>query len=1044
MAFRPLRIAFLAGAVAALSVSYAEAVVVPPNFVVENAVPNVTFEIPTRIAFLPDGRMLVAEKRGRVWMVANGVRNPVPFWESEDEVLNEGDRGLLAVAADPGFATNRRVYFLYVVDPDTNGVDSDTDSFGRLTRYTVSTTNPDVVDMSSRTVLIGTGWADAPVVGSTSHSAGDLGFGRDGSLFVSFGDGAHFTGVDAGGLDPPLFEPGRASPLEDIGAFRAQWIGSLSGKILRIDPGTGHGYPSNPFWDGNPLSVESRVWCYGLRNPFRFARRPGTGHTDPSLGQPGTLYIGDVGWQFWEEHDVARTGGLNFGWPCYEGANPQPSYQAANPAHHSCDSLGLGDDDGVLTGPSVWYHHMNPQSSVPNGLQGNTSIGGAFYTGNIYPPLYQNHYFIADFGWEWIKLAQVDENDNILSVTPFAEAADGPVDIEAHPIVGDLFYVAILAGEVRRIRWTGPFGNNQPPLAVAEAMPTSGVAPMDVSFSSAGSSDPDGDPLAVSWNFGDGTGSTSPDPVHTYTANGVYQAVLTVDDGRAGLARDTVVVSVTGYYQFPSAPVRDDFNRPDGPVGSPWTGYVSGLDVQGGTATSTCCDVLGIWDGAVFGADQEAYFTFSAVPNQAHTLILKAQGISWTEGWLEFRYDPAAQMVWLFGYSPAGGYQGFGGVAATFVPGDRFGARAWASGLVQVFRNGALIGWGSTEAWPFNAAGGRLGIVLESASPARFDDFGGGDIVINTPPSGTVATPADSSFYVFGDTLHMSATASDDQQTPGTLGYEWRIDLHHGNHVHPGQYGGSGPYAWYVAAPHEDGTDVWYEIELRVTDAGGLVDTSRISVFPELDQAPGPVEIDPPTPRSGEPAMYRFRVHNTGRINSPPARWRLIAGPVLLAEGDVAPAALDSVLVQATVPPLLGPGLHTLRLVVDTLGAVVETSETNNACVRLVEIASGPPPAGATGDPPRVLALSAARPSPSPGAVSFALDLPAAARIRFEIFDLAGRRVWEESETGYEAGRWTLRWSGKDRGGAPVATGIYRARVTVDGQTIGRAIAVLR
>jgi glucose/arabinose dehydrogenase len=90
----------------------------PANFVVENAVPGVAFDIPTSVAYFPDGSMLVSEKRGRVWRVTNGVRAASPLWAHENEVLDQHDRGLLCVAVDPNYATNRHVYMLYTVDPD--------------------------------------------------------------------------------------------------------------------------------------------------------------------------------------------------------------------------------------------------------------------------------------------------------------------------------------------------------------------------------------------------------------------------------------------------------------------------------------------------------------------------------------------------------------------------------------------------------------------------------------------------------------------------------------------------------------------------------------------------------------------------------------------------------------------------------------------------------------------------------------------------------------------------------------------------------------
>src|SRR5207253_3733863 len=73
---------------------------------------------------------------------------------------------------------------------------------------------------------------------------------------------------------------------------------------------------------------------------------------------------------------------------------------------------------------------------------------------------------------------------------------------------------------------------NLPPVANAAGSPTSGYAPLAVSFSSAGSSDPEGGILTYSWNFGDGTTSTSANPSHTYSTPGPYSAILTVTDNQ--------------------------------------------------------------------------------------------------------------------------------------------------------------------------------------------------------------------------------------------------------------------------------------------------------------------------------------------------------------------------------------------------------------------------------------------------------------------------------------------------------------------------------
>ncbi|MFM2006317.1 MAG: hypothetical protein RLZZ09_1972, partial [Pseudomonadota bacterium] len=83
------------------------------------------------------------------------------------------------------------------------------------------------------------------------------------------------------------------------------------------------------------------------------------------------------------------------------------------------------------------------------------------------------------------------------------------------------------------------------PVAVAAASPLSGNAPLTVGFSSNGSSDSDGTIVAYAWNFGDGTNSAEPNPLHTYSTPGTYNAVLTVSDsqGLNSSAGVTIVVN---------------------------------------------------------------------------------------------------------------------------------------------------------------------------------------------------------------------------------------------------------------------------------------------------------------------------------------------------------------------------------------------------------------------------------------------------------------------------------------------------------------------
>ena len=103
--------------------------------------------------------------------------------------------------------------------------------------------------------------------------------------------------------------------------------------------------------------------------------------------------------------------------------------------------------------------------------------------------------------------------------------------------------------KIRRIRY---LQSNQAPVAIVSADRTSGPQPLDVTFSSAGSNDPEGQPITYSWDFGDGTSSTASNPVHTYTNPGQYVVRLTVSDGVNSSISTPLTISVG------NVPERDD------------------------------------------------------------------------------------------------------------------------------------------------------------------------------------------------------------------------------------------------------------------------------------------------------------------------------------------------------------------------------------------------------------------------------------------------------------------------------------------------------
>lgn len=512
----------------------------PSGYYLENVHPGSSFVLPVATTFAPDGRIFVAEKRGMVWVIENGQRLPQPFIDLRHEVMSHHDRGLLGMTLHPEFDSNGYIYLLYTVDHDGTGSYQRTDVFSRLTRYTADGNNLNVADLSSRHILVGetfsTGWPACYY----SHVIGTVLFGSDGSLLVGSGDAASYNHTDAGGLYNNCFGPDRIDPIENIGSYRSIYNGSLAGKVIRIDPETGLGLASNPFYTGNPSDTESKIWVSGLRNPFRFSVGI-DGVVDPTLGNPGTLYIGDVGWGAWEDLNVA-TGGENFGWPCYEGPNPHNGYQNGNPAHSGCNTLPASEH----TSPQHYFHHNNANLSFPSGLRGFTIVAGDVYEGTRYPEELHGKVFYGDYVSGWIAYTTPDTPGSIAPNHTVLSTGAGPiVDIRYNSNDQLMYMVNIGAGTVSALRHVNDT-DNVIPVPIASAAPLQGAAPLEVHFTGSESFDPLGGTLQFEWDFGDGSVSTEANPVHTYTARGLYTATLTVWNNLNNSASTSVEINVAG------------------------------------------------------------------------------------------------------------------------------------------------------------------------------------------------------------------------------------------------------------------------------------------------------------------------------------------------------------------------------------------------------------------------------------------------------------------------------------------------------------------
>ena len=328
------------------------------------------------------------------------------------------------------------------------------------------------MDYSSRLVLFGeTASTGFPNI-HQSHGTGELVFGTDGTLLASFGDGASYSSVDQGSASETYYTQAIADGIitsaQNVGAYRSQLPDVSSGKVLRLDPATGDGVPSNPNYNAaSPRSMESRTWASGLRNPCRMNKRPGTGDHNPANGDPGVFYIGDVGWGNREELNVMDAPGLNFGWPKHEGMTHLPGYNNTTyePTVHELPRIDWRGGTARAYINGTIYNVGSSQVPGPN-FTGNCSIGGVWYTGDDFPAEYKNTYFHADYGGDWIMNFVMDANDNVTEVRNFKSGSNGIVYIATSPVDGGIYYVGNAQGnsnnsvnEVRKIA----YASNAPP-----------------------------------------------------------------------------------------------------------------------------------------------------------------------------------------------------------------------------------------------------------------------------------------------------------------------------------------------------------------------------------------------------------------------------------------------------------------------------------------------------------------------------------------------------------------------------------------------------
>ena len=500
---------------------------------------------PMELDLLDDGRILFVERHGdvKIFDPEQGATQIIATFI----VFSKLEEGLLGVAVDPDYATNRWVYFAYSA-PDESEI--------RVARFVLEGTT---LDFDSEKILL-----EIPVQrDECCHVAGSLEFGPDGALFIAIGDNTNPFASDG-------FAP--IDEREDRSPWDAQKSSAntndLRGNILRIKPEADGTYsiPDGNLFPRDGSGGRPEIYVMGNRNPFRLSIDARTGYlywgeVGPDAGEDGPVR----GPKGHDEVNQARQAG-NFGWPHFVGDNkPYHDYNFATEESGALfDPAAPVNDSPHNTGARVlppaqpafiWYPY-GPSEEFPLVGDGgrNAMAGPVFYyddyeaTDRTFPRYYDGKLFTYDWIRGWIMAVTMDENGDFMRMERFMPGMEfsNPMDMLFGP---DGVMVLLEYGKawnqrnedarLVRIEYTS---SNRAPMVQVRATPTLGAAPLTVVFSALGSRDPEGEALSYAWDF-EGKGavqSTDAEASFTFEQPGRYKVRLTVTDAEGKAATEEI------------------------------------------------------------------------------------------------------------------------------------------------------------------------------------------------------------------------------------------------------------------------------------------------------------------------------------------------------------------------------------------------------------------------------------------------------------------------------------------------------------------------
>jgi cytochrome c len=381
---------------------------------------------PTQMSIAADGKVFFLEREGKVkvWNPADNKTTEI----AQIAASATAEDGMLGLALDPGFATNKNLFIYYSPAGD--------DKYLGLFRYTLGSDGK--LDTASKKLLLRINYE------RNDHSAGGIYFDSNGLLYMGVGDDTYIN--DQAGESKingysPMDE--RQTPMSKRHDSQRTAANSkdLRGKILRIKPKSDGTYeiPSGNMFTDTAKGLPE-IFTMGNRNPFRISvdmktnilywcePGPNAGAADPKRGPANT-----------EEINMAKEPGF-YGWPYFIGNNVPfvdydyttgvsgSAFDTAHPINESPNNSGPKELPKPV--PAMAWYGYNQDPVWPDF---GSSFTDAAMAGPIYhfdstlnspvklPKQYDNHFFLFDWGRSFIKAIKLDSLGKASQVSTFKD-----------------------------------------------------------------------------------------------------------------------------------------------------------------------------------------------------------------------------------------------------------------------------------------------------------------------------------------------------------------------------------------------------------------------------------------------------------------------------------------------------------------------------------------------------------------------------------------------------------------------------------------------